>query len=105
MDFFGSTSQIRKDIVKRVSEGRLDRAFIASECELTANLAAEFPSVQFSTACSVRCSYMAKITLEKLQGLLRAIDAGDDLSDYEVLMDDAMIEAAKKPIERMLELG
>jgi len=102
-DFFGSTTQIAKDIAKRVAGNRLERAFVASECELTSNLAQEFPTVQFSTACSVRCSHMAKVTLGKILKALEALDSGGDLSPYEVNLDAAVIERARSPIERMLE--
>jgi quinolinate synthase len=102
-DFYGSTSQIRKDIAERVEGNKLERAFIASECELTSNLAQEFPTVQFWTACSVRCSHMAKVTLNKVLNALETLDSGDDLSAHEVTLSPEVIERARTPIERMLE--
>jgi quinolinate synthase len=102
-DFYGSTSQIRKDIAQRVDENRIERAFIASECELTSNLAEEFPNVQFWTACSVRCSHMAKVTLDKVLRVLEALERGDDLGEHEVTLSPEVIEQARRPIERMLE--
>ena len=104
-DFYGSTSQIMRDIAKRVEEKRLDRAFVASECELTSNLSQEFPSVQFWTACSVRCSHMAKVRLAKVLDILEAIDAGNGLGDYEVTLSPDVIERARMPIERMLQMS
>jgi quinolinate synthase len=104
-DFYGSTSQISRDIRERVNAGTLERAFVASECELTSNLTQEFPGVQFWTACSVRCQYMAKIKLEGVLEVLRAIDREDDLSPYEVTLDPETIERARRPIERMLTFG
>ena len=65
----------------------------------------EFPSVQFWTACSVRCSHMARITLEKILPVLEAIDAGGDLAQWEVELPPAVIEAAAAPIQRMMELS
>ena len=92
-DFYGSTSQIGQDIAKRVEENRLEtRFFVASECELTSNLAQEFPGVQFSTACSVRCSHMAKVTLNKVLNVLQTLDKGDDLSPHEVTLMPEVIE-------------
>ena len=102
-DFYGSTSQIRKDIAERVEGNKLERAFIASECELTSNLSQEFPTVQFWTACSVRCSHMAKVTLNKVLNVLETLDSGDDLSAHEVTLSPEVIERARTPIERMLE--
>ncbi len=102
-DFYGSTSQIMKDIAERVAVNRLERAFVASECELTSNLAQEFPRVQFWTACSVRCSHMAKVRLDKIGNILEAIDQDGDLSEYEITLSPEIIEKARRPIERMLE--
>ncbi len=104
-DFYGSTSQIMQDIAKRVEDNRLDRAFVASECELTSNLSQEFPFVQFWTACSVRCSHMAKVSLAKVLAILEAIDEGNSLSDYEVTLSPDVIERARMPIERMLQMS
>ena len=102
-DFYGSTSQIMKDIAARVAENTLERAFVASECELTSNLAQEFPEVQFWTACSVRCSHMARVNLNKIANILEAIDQNDDLSEFEVTLSPDIIDKARTPIERMLE--
>ena len=102
-DFYGSTSQIMKDIAARVAENQLERAFVASECELTSNLAQEFPVVEFWTACSIRCSHMAKVSLGKIANILEAIDQNADLSEYEVTLSPEVIDKARAPIERMLE--
>ena len=92
-----------KDIAARVAANQLERAFVASECELTSNLAQEFPGVQFWTACSVRCSHMAKVSLDKIANILEAIDQKADLSEYEVTLSPEVIDKARAPIERMLE--
>ena len=102
-DYYGST-QIRNDIARRVEGGNLEKAFIASECELTSNLMEEFPSVEFATACSVRCNHMAKISLNKIKPILEAIDSGADLSQWRML-SDSTIKKASKPIEKMLSLS
>jgi len=101
-DYYGSTTQIRNDIAERVEGGRLEKAFVASECELTSNLMEEFPSVEFATACSVRCNHMAKISLSKIKPILEAIDSGADLSKWEVELSEKTIEKASKPIQKML---
>jgi quinolinate synthase len=102
-DFYGSTSQIMKDIAAFVEDDQLERAFIASECELTSNLAQEFPKVEFWTACSVRCSHMAKVRIGKIANILEAIDSGEDITEFEVTLDPEVIDKARLPIERMLE--
>ena len=102
-DFYGSTSQIMKDIAERVAANNLERAFVASECELTSNLAQEFPEVQFWTACSVRCSHMAQVNLGKIANILEAIDRNEGLDEYEITLSPETINKARTPIERMLE--
>ena len=104
-DFFGSTTQIRMDIARRVAEGTLERAFIASECELTSNLMQEFPTVYFWTACYVRCQHMAKVTLKGIYNVLHAIDTDQDLSEYEIILDEETAEKAKNSVTRMMELS
>lgn len=102
-DFYGSTSQIMNDIAERVAVNQLERAFVASECELTSNLAQEFPAVQFWTACSIRCSHMARVNLGKIANILEAIDRDEDLSEYEITLNPEVVDKARAPIERMLE--
>ena len=104
-DYYGSTTQIRNHIAARVEAGTLEKAFVASECELTSNLMEEFPTVEFGTACSVRCNHMAKISLDKIKPILEAIDAGSDLSQWEVNLSDEIISKAAKPIEKMLSFS
>ena len=104
-DYYGSTTQIRNHIAARVKEGTLEKAYVASECELTSNLMEEFPSVEFGTACSVRCNHMAKISLDKIKPILEAIDSGSDLSKWEVNLSEEVISKAAKPIEKMLSFS
>ena len=104
-DFYGSTTQIRNDIARRVQRGDLEKAFIASECELTSNMMEEFPTVEFATACSIRCSHMAQISIDKILPIVEAIDSGADLSDWEVTLPEDVIEKAAKPIEKMLSFS
>mgnify|MGYP003322211078 FL=1 len=104
-DFYGSTSQIRNDIALRVQRGDLEKAFIASECELTSNMMEEFPTVEFATACSIRCSHMAQISIDKILPIVEAIDSGADISDWEVTLSDDVIKKASKPIEKMLSFS
>ena len=104
-DYYGSTTQIRNHTAARVKEGTLEKAYVASECELTSNLMEEFPSVEFGTACSVRCNHMAKISLDKIKPILEAIDSDSDLSKWEVNLSDEVISKAAKPIEKMLSFS
>ncbi|MEW6235686.1 MAG: quinolinate synthase NadA [Candidatus Omnitrophota bacterium] len=93
-DFYGSTSQMGKYIA---SHPQLKRVYLATECEMAANLASEFPEVEFVRSCSMFCQHMRKITLEKiLYSLEREV--------YEVTVDEAIAEKAKQAIQRMFEV-
>ena len=48
---------------------------------------------------------MAKISLNKIQPILEAIDSGADLSQWEVELSESTIEKASKPIEKMLSFS
>ena len=65
----------------------------------------EFPTVEFATACSIRCSHMAQISIDKILPIVEAIDSGEDLSDWEVTLPENIIERAAKPIEKMLSFS
>ena len=53
----------------------------------------------------MRCQWMAKMTLEGILDILRRLDSGGDLSPYEVSLEPEIIEKARAPIEKMLELS
>ncbi len=93
-DFYGSTSQMAKHIR---SHPDLRRVYLGTECEMAANLASEFPSVEFVKACSVYCQHMARITLEKLRNSL-----ADEV--HEVHVDPDVARRARTAIDRMLEI-
>ena len=48
---------------------------------------------------------MAKVSLAKVLDILEAIDTGNSLSDYEVTLCPDVIERARAPIERMLQMS
>ena len=48
---------------------------------------------------------MAKISLNKIQPILEAIDSGADLSKWEVVLSESTIQRASKPIQKMLSLS
>jgi quinolinate synthase len=45
------------------------------------------------------------MTLEGILDILRRIDRGGELGAYEVNLEPEIIEKARKPIEKMLELS
>ena len=95
-DFHGSTSQMSNYI----RDNSPERVYLATECEMAANLESEFPQTEFVRACSVYCSHMRQITLD---GILSALET-EDPERHEVTVDEAVRVRALKPIQRMLEL-
>ena len=96
-DFHGSTSQMANYIRERQPE----RAYLATECEMAANLAAEFPQTEFVRACLIFCNHMRRIELD---GILSALET-EDPERHEVTVDEEVRVRALGPIERMLELS
>lgn len=93
-DYHGSTSQMAKHIK---NHPELKRVFLGTECEMAANLASEFPEVEFVKSCQMYCEHMRKITLEKILHSL-------ETEQYEVHVDPETAKRAKIAIDRMLEV-
>ena len=96
-DFHGSTSQM----ANYIREHQPERAYLATECEMASNLAAEFPQTEFVRACLVFCSHMRRIGLD---GILSALET-EDPEKHEITVDEGVRVRALVPIKRMLELS
>jgi len=96
-DFYGSTSQMANYISKNSPE----LVFLATECEMSANLEGEFPQTEFVRTCQIFCSHMGQITLD---GILSALETEDPIK-HEVTVDPKVRMRALKPIQRMLALS
>jgi quinolinate synthase len=48
---------------------------------------------------------MAKVTIDKVLSVMEALDAGSDLSQYEISLGSEVIERARRPIQRMLSFA
>jgi quinolinate synthase len=94
-DFYGSTSQMA-GYVKNHAE--LRRVYMATECEMAANLATEFPQVEFVRTCNVFCRHMRRISLEKILHSL-------EHEVYEVEVPEPIRRASLGAIQRMLSIG
>jgi quinolinate synthase len=93
-DYYGSTSQMGKYLFENP---KVKRAYLATECEMAANLEAEFPNVDFVKACSVYCPHMRLITLDKVLYSL-------ENEVYEVNVDEEIRLKSLKAIENMLKI-
>ncbi len=93
-DYYGSTSEMANYIKNHPN---LKRVFLGTECEMTANLAAEYPQIEFVKTCKMFCQHMRKITLDKILYSL-------ENEVHEVHVDPEIAKRAKVAIDRMLEV-
>lgn len=99
-DFIGST----KAMLNYIKDSDAKKFIVATETGILYEMKRENPDKEFITlrdnkncACD-DCAYMKLNTLEKLYRCLRD-------EQPEIIMSDEMIEAAKRPIVRMLEMS
>lgn len=94
-DFHGSTSQMGKYLK---DHPELKRVYLATECEMAANLEMEFPTIEFVKTCNIFCQHMRKITLDKILYSL-------EHEVFEVTVDPTIAAKAKQAIDRMLAIN
>ena len=92
-DFTGSTS----GMVKYVKDNQPKKVMLVTECSMSDNVEADNPNVSFIKPCNL-CPYMKKIDLVKILDCL-------ENETNEILLDDKTIEAARKSVIRMTEIG
>jgi quinolinate synthase len=91
-DFAGSTAAMQH----YVSERRPDRVVMITECSMADNVAAFNPQTQFLRPCNI-CPHMKRITLG---GIRRALET----MTTEVVIDPAVLDGARRAVERMLAI-
>ncbi|MDR0971606.1 MAG: quinolinate synthase NadA [Bacteroidales bacterium] len=100
-DFVGSTSEMISFVNK---DNKHNKFLVATETGIVHKLQKDNPEKTFivvtnDSSCSCNdCRYMKLNTIDKVLSSLRE-------EKYEILLDEALIEKAKKPIERMLSLS
>ncbi len=92
-DFAGSTS----GMIKYVKDNQPKKVMLVTECSMSDNVEADNPNVSFIKPCNL-CPYMKKIDLEKILDCL-------ENDTNEILLDEKTIEAARKSVIRMTEIG
>ena len=92
-DFWGSTA----GMIKWVKDNRPPKVVMVTECSMSDNVAAELPEVDFVRPCNL-CPHMKRITLE---GILWSLWKGEE----EVTVDPAVIDDARRAVERMIEIS
>jgi len=91
-DFSGSTAAM----IDYVGKKRPKVVMMVTECSMADNVSAQYPELQFVQPCKF-CPHMNRITLPKIRHALETLT-------HEVLIDPAVAERARLPIERMLAL-
>ncbi len=89
-DFAGSTSAM----IAYVGKHRPARVVMVTECSMSDNVAAEFPTIDFVRPCNL-CPHMKRITLPKI---LRSLET----MTTEVSVDPAIAARARAAVARML---
>ena len=92
-DFAGSTSGMFDYVKKKQPK----KVMLVTECSMSDNVEADNPKVSFIKPCNL-CPYMKKINLEKILDCL-------ENDTNEILLDNKTIEAARKSVIRMTEIG
>jgi len=92
-DFAGSTS----GMIKYVKDNQPKKVMLVTECSMSDNVEADNPNVSFIKPCNL-CPYMKKIDLEKILDCL-------ENDTNEIVLDSKTIEAARKSVIRMTEIG
>ena len=92
-DFAGSTS----GMIKYVKDNQPKKVMLVTECSMSDNVEADNPNVSFIKPCNL-CPYMKKIDLKKILDCL-------ENDTNEIILDNKTIEAARKSVIRMTEIG
>jgi quinolinate synthase len=91
-DFTGSTSAM----IKWVKTNHPSKVALITECSMASNVAAETPDVEFIRPCNL-CPHMKRISLESIYEALAEMR-------YEVTVDPAVADKARRAVERMVNL-
>ncbi len=92
-DFTGSTS----GMIDYVKNKQPKKVMLVTECSMSDNVEADNPKVSFIKPCNL-CPYMKKINLNKILDCL-------ENETNEIILDSKTIEAARKSVIRMTEIG
>jgi quinolinate synthase len=94
VDYAGST----KGMLEYVRNHPTGRYLLLTECSMADNIAADNPNLDIVRACSLRCKHMNLITLEDTLAAMKNMQ-------YEIHLPSDLMERARLPIQRMLEIN
>ena len=92
-DYTGSTAGMSN----YVRDNQPERVIMVTECSMSDNVAIENPNVNFIRPCNL-CAHMKRISLKKIYDAIR-------FNQYQVEVEDQIIDRAHLAIDRMLEIG
>lgn len=92
-DYVGSTA----GMIQYVGNERPPRVVMITECSMSDNVAVEFPDLDFIKPCNL-CPHMKRITLPKILDALV-------MMQFEVGIAAEVASAARRAVERMIEVG
>ena len=84
-------------MINYVKDNQPKKVMLVTECSMSDNVEADNPNVSFIKPCNL-CPYMKKIDLEKILDCL-------ENDTNEIVLDSKTIEAARKSVIRMTEIG
>ncbi len=92
-DAYGSTKQM----IQQVKDAPAKRILLLTECSMGDNIASENPDKEMLRLCSHRCPHMNQITLEQTEAALAHLQ-------HQIELPDGIIDKARLPIDRMLQI-
>ena len=92
-DYTGSTAGMSN----YVRDNQPERVSMVTECSMSDNVAIENPNVNFIRPCNL-CAHMKRISLKKIYDAIR-------FNQFQIEVEDQIIDRARLAIDRMLEIG
>ena len=92
-DYTGSTAGMSN----YVKDNQPERVIMVTECSMSDNVAIENPNVEFIRPCNL-CAHMKRISLKKIYDAIR-------FNQFQIEVEDQIIDRARLAIDRMLEIG
>ncbi len=92
-DYTGSTAGMSN----YVKDNQPERVIMVTECSMSDNVAIENPNVNFIRPCNL-CANMKRISLKKIYDAIR-------FNQFQIEVEDQIIDRARLAIDRMLEIG
>lgn len=95
VDYVGSTQGMAEYVGKLAAREARPRVLLMTECSMADNVSGSHPNVDFVRPCNL-CPHMKRNTLPKVLHSLQAME-------YEVTIDPAVAQRARRAVERMLQ--